>query len=284
MALILRWRKIGGHMSSVLIERTGQTDCPIGRASHRLRECLKHSRRGLCLTGAGLSTECGIPDFRSPGSPWLAHKPIDFQSFMASREIRTEAWRRKFEIDRHAAGAQPGRGHKALAQLVRDGTISCVITQNIDGLHQASGLSDDAVIELHGNGTYATCLSCACRYELSEVRRRFQRDGQAPDCDCGGPIKSATIAFGQAMPAAKLRRAQALTLECDLFLVVGSSLAVYPAASLPMMAKRNGAGLVILNGTATQLDVMADLVIHEDIGSVLEPFALNGAAAQHLVQ
>jgi NAD-dependent deacetylase len=234
---------------------------------------LKQSRRALCLTGAGLSTECGIPDFRSPGSPWLVHKPISFQSFMSSREIRTEAWRRKFEIDSLSVGAQPGRGHRAIARLVADGKITCVITQNIDGLHQASGLPADAIIELHGNGTYATCLRCDERYEIAEVRERFQQEGQAPDCHCGGPIKSATIAFGQPMPAAKLQRAQMLAQSCDLFLVVGSSLVVYPAASLPLIAKRNGARLAILNGSPTELDEFADVVIHHDIGSVLEPFA-----------
>jgi NAD-dependent deacetylase len=238
-----------------------------------LRKLLNQSRRALCLTGAGLSTECGIPDFRSPGSPWLVHKPIDFQSFMSSREIRTEAWRRKFEIDALAVGARPGRGHCAIARLVADGKIICVITQNIDGLHQASGLPADAIIELHGNGTYATCLRCDKRYELAEVRQRFQQEGQAPECHCGGPIKSATIAFGQPMPAAKLQRAQTLAQCCDLFLVVGSSLVVYPAASLPLVAKRKGARLVILNGSPTELDEFADVVIHHDIGTVLEPFA-----------
>jgi NAD-dependent deacetylase len=253
----------------------------IGWATQALGEFFTHSKQGICLTGAGISTECGIPDFRSPGSPWLAHKPIDFQSFMASREVRGEAWRRKFEIDRHARGAQPGRGHKALAQLMAEGILGCIITQNIDGLHQASGLSEENVIELHGNGTYATCLACHRRYELTDIRRQFEQTAQAPDCDCGGPIKSATIAFGQPMPAPKLRLAQEFALKCDLFLVVGSSLSVFPAASLPLIAKRNGARLVILNGTATEYDDIADLVIHEDIGSVLEPFTMKGAATQH---
>jgi NAD-dependent deacetylase len=254
---------------------------PVRRATQQLSAFFAQSKRGICLTGAGLSTECGIPDFRSPGSPWLAHKPIDFQSFMASREVRSEAWRRKFEIDRHASGAQPGRGHRALTQLVADGTLGCVITQNIDGLHQASGLPEHCVIELHGNGTYAKCLSCDQRYELSEIRQQFQQTAQAPECSCGGPIKSATIAFGQPMPETKLRLAQEYTVNCDMFLVVGSSLSVFPAASLPLIAKRNGAQLVILNRTETEFDDIADLVIHQDIGSVLEPFATEGAATQH---
>jgi NAD-dependent deacetylase len=256
----------------------------ISSAAQALSEFFARSKKGVCLTGAGLSTECGIPDFRSPGSPWLAHKPIDFQSFMSSREVRSEAWRRKFEIDRHAHGAQPGRGHKALAQLVADGILGCVLTQNIDGLHQASGLAEECVIELHGNGTYAACLSCQRRYELTDIRQQFERTAQAPDCQCGGPIKSATIAFGQPMPTIKLRLAQEFALNCDLFLVVGSSLSVFPAASLPLVAKRNGARLVILNGTATEYDEIADLVIHADIGSVLEPFTVKGAATQHLCQ
>ena len=152
-----------------------------------------------------------------------------------------------------------------------------MITQNIDGLHQASGVPGDRVIELHGNGTYAMCLSCGRRHGLERVRARFEADGEPPSCDaCGGFVKSATISFGQAMPASALRRAQELALSCDLFLVIGSSLVVYPAAAIPVLAKRNGARVVIVNREPTELDDAADLVINADIGAVLEPFLGNG--------
>lgn len=228
------------------------------------------------FTGAGISTESGVPDFRSPGSPWMRNKPIPFEAFMASAEARREAWRRKFAMDDLYRGAEPSRGHLALATLVRDGRMPGVITQNIDGLHQASGVPDDRVVELHGNGTYAACLACGERHELAPVRQAFEATGEPPVCHaCGGIVKSATISFGQAMPEAPMRRAQALTLACDLFLAIGSSLVVYPAAAFPVLAKRNGAKLVILNRESTDLDDVADLVINADIGAVLESFILR---------
>jgi NAD-dependent deacetylase len=225
------------------------------------------------FTGAGISTECGIPDFRSPGGIWTKYQPIQFEDFLASREMRDESWRRRFAMEEQFSTARPGRGHLALAGLHRAGKVPGVITQNIDNLHQASGIPDASVVELHGNTTYATCLDCARRYELVWVRDRFTGDGGSPDCEeCGGHIKTATISFGQAMPEGPMRRAEALTLSCDLFLAIGSSLVVWPAAGFPLMAKRNGAKLVILNRDATEFDEVADLVIHEDIGSVLAPF------------
>ena len=148
-----------------------------------------------------------------------------------------------------------------------------MITQNIDNLHQDSGIPAEHVIELHGNNTYALCLDCTKRYELSWVKAQFDRDGErAPDCACGGYIKTATVSFGQSMPEREMRRAEQMTLDCDLFLAVGSSLVVWPAAGFPLMAKRNGAKLVIINREATEFDEIADLVIREDIGTVLAPF------------
>jgi NAD-dependent deacetylase len=252
-------------------------DDAIEAAQRHLAQLLASAGHAVGFTGAGISTECGIPDFRSAGSPWLKHRPIDFQTFVASRAMRREAWRRKFAIDDLSRGAAPGRGHRALTRLAADGRLRCVITQNIDGLHQASGLADEKIIELHGNGTYAHCLTCGRHHSLAAVRQFFERQDEAPDCEaCGGIVKSATIAFGQSMPAAELRRAQEASLACDLFLVIGSSLVVYPAAALPLIAKENGASLVILNQTPTELDDRADLIIRADIGGVLEPFAREG--------
>jgi NAD-dependent deacetylase len=190
--------------------------------------------------------------------------------------MRDESWRRRLAMDAQFSTARPGRGHLALAGLHRAGKVPAVITQNIDNLHQASGIPDTAVVELHGNTTYATCLECARRYELAWVRERFTAAGRSPDCeDCGGYVKSATISFGQAMPEGPMRRAEALTLSCDLFLAIGSSLVVWPAAGFPLMAKRNGARLVIINRDATEFDDIADLAIHEDIGTVLAQFIRN---------
>jgi NAD-dependent deacetylase len=169
--------------------------------------------------------------------------------------------------------AAPGRGHRALASLYRRGKAPGVVTQNIDNLHQASGIAPDHVVELHGNTTYAHCLDCGKRYELAWVRASFEQSGRAPECTvCDGYIKSATISFGQAMPEAAMRRAEEMTLACDLFLAIGSSLVVWPAAGFPLTAKRNGARLVIINREATDFDGLADLVVREDIGAALAPF------------
>ena len=239
-----------------------------------LRALIGRARSVVAFTGAGISTESGVPDFRSPGSPWLENKPIDFAEWIASEEARCEAWRRKFRMDDIYRGAQPSAGHRALAALVTGGKSPGVITQNIDGLHQAAGIADDKVVELHGNGTYATCLSCGLRHELADVRRDFEANGRAPTCQaCGGMVKSATVSFGQAMPEAAMRQARELALGCDLFLAIGSSLVVYPAAGFPVLAKRNGARLVIINREPTDLDSIADLVIAGEIGSVLGPLA-----------
>ena len=226
------------------------------------------------FTGAGISTECGIPDFRSPGGLWTKNRPIAFDEFLASQEARNESWRRRFAMIDRFGNAQPGRGHHALFSLYRNGKVPAVITQNIDNLHQASGIAPEHVVELHGNTTFAHCLSCNRRYEVPWVRRRMEAaNGCAPDCpDCGGFIKTATISFGQAMPEAAMRRAKELALACDLFLAVGSSLVVWPAAGFPPLAKRNGARLVIINREPTEFDVLADLVVRQDIGTVLEPF------------
>jgi NAD-dependent deacetylase len=243
-------------------------------ASRQLQDMLRESRRAVAFTGAGISTESGIPDFRSPGGLWTENRPIEFSDFLASKEMRDEAWRRKFAMEDSFRAAKPGRGHRALAKLLQDGKLSAVITQNIDNLHQVSGIPAGRVVELHGNGSYATCLDCGIRYELDWVKERFeQTNGSAPDCaDCGGPVKSATISFGQSMPEEPMRQAEIETLAADLFIAIGSSLVVWPAAGFPLRAKRNGARLVILNREPTDLDELADLVIRDDIGDVLEVF------------
>jgi NAD-dependent deacetylase len=242
----------------------------IEQAGASLAALVEEARTIVGFTGAGISTESGVPDFRSAGSPWMVNKPIPYQAFVASVEARREAWRRKFAMDDSYAGARPGKGHLALAALHRSGKMPVLITQNIDGLHQMAGLADDAVVELHGNGGYARCIDCGLRMELSQVRPRFEAEGDAPPCAaCGGLVKSATISFGQAMPQAEMARAARAALSCDLFLAIGSSLVVYPAADLPRAAAERGAGLVIVNREPTSLDPLASLIVRADIGSVL---------------
>lgn len=239
-------------------------------AIEQLRSMLDQSRRAVVFTGAGVSTESGIPDFRSPGGIWTKYQPIDFSEFIASEEMRRESWRRKIAVDESITQAEPNRGHRAIAELVRRGTANSVITQNIDGLHQRSGVPDARIVELHGNGTYAKCLSCEKRFELAPIMARFKLNEELPVCgDCGGIIKSATISFGQMMPERAMRRAEEETLACDLFLAVGSSLVVYPAAGFPVMAKRKGARLVIINRDPTEVDGLADLVLNLEIGETL---------------
>ena len=246
----------------------------IETAIAHLRELVEQAHAVLAFTGAGISTECGIPDFRSPGGIWTKMRPIEFDDFLASQEMRDESWRRRFVMEEQFGRAAPGRGHLALAKLYRTGKLRAVVTQNIDNLHQISGIPAADIVELHGNTTYAHCLDCAKRYELSWVKERFTASrGHAPDCpECGGYVKTATISFGQSMPEAAMRRAQELAEACDLFLAIGSSLVVWPAAGIPLLAKRNGARLVIINRDETDCDNVADLVVRHDIGEVLAPF------------
>ena len=235
-----------------------------------LREMVGSAKRIVAFTGAGISTESGIPDFRSPGGIWTKYQPIYFDDFMSSEEMRRAAWRRKFATDETMTKAEPNAGHRALAKLVEQGRMSAIITQNIDGLHQRSGVPEQRIIELHGNTTYASCLDCGQRYELAPIKKDFVASGKLPICEkCDGIVKTATISFGQAMPEIQMARAQDETQNCDLFIVLGSSLVVYPAAGFPRIAKRRGAKLVIVNRDPTDQDDDADLVIHQEIGPTL---------------
>jgi NAD-dependent deacetylase len=240
----------------------------------QLARMIEDARRVVVFTGAGMSTESGIPDFRSPGGVWSRMKPIYFQDFVASEERRREAWTRTFSGAAGWVGARPNAGHLAIARLVNQGKVGVVITQNVDNLHQDSGVPEDQVIELHGNAGYAQCLRCGERHELAELRGPFLERGVIPACrTCGGIVKTATISFGQPMPAEAMARAEAAALACDLFLVLGSSLVVFPAAGLPLTAKGNGAALAIVNREPTDQDAYADLVLHDEIGAVLADVA-----------
>ncbi|MFP6618993.1 MAG: Sir2 family NAD-dependent protein deacetylase [Pirellulaceae bacterium] len=223
----------------------------------------------VAFTGAGISTESGIPDFRSPGGIWATSTPVYFDDFVASSESRCEYWRQKAAAHRDFAGSQPNVGHVVLAGWEKRGLLQGVVTQNIDGLHQLAGSSQ--VIELHGTARQIACLQCEERYDAEEMVSQFLATEQVPDCPrCGGMIKHATISFGQSLVPEVLEHAMTLAQRADLFLVMGSSLVVEPAASLPRMARGQGARVVIVNRDETPHDDIADLLFHEGIGDALE--------------
>ena len=237
--------------------------------AEKLAERLLIAKRVFVFTGAGISTQSGIPDFRSPGGVWSKMSPIYFQDFVASREQRREAWNRVYNRSAGWTGADPNAGHFAVTKLVEAGKVSTVVTQNVDNLHQDSGTPEDKVIEIHGNASYATCLDCDKRYELDELKPRWEADEDITCTACGGLVKTAVISFGQAMPEQKMLRAEDEARAADLCLVLGSSLAVYPAASLPLIAKQSGAKLAIVNRDSTEQDPLADLVLNTGIGPLL---------------
>jgi len=234
------------------------------------RRWIAGSQNIIGFTGAGISTESGIPDFRSPNGVWARNRMIEYQEFVSSRAGRIEYWRQKVESWPAMRDAAPNAGHGAFVELERQGKLQAMITQNIDGLHQRAGQSPALVIELHGTTAEASCLSCGCRIPMDEAIRRIQLGDPAPECEkCGGFLKPATISFGQAMPERELARAMQLSQSCEVFIAAGSSLVVQPAALLPLVAKQSGARLIIINRAPTPLDDVADLVLREEIGKTL---------------
>ncbi len=238
-------------------------------ASLLLADLIGAAHRVVVFTGAGISTESGIPDFRGPKGLWGKIKPIYFDEFVASEDARLEDWRRRFAFRRQLERAEPNIAHRAIAKLVADGRVIAVVTQNIDGLHQRAGVPSEHLVEIHGNATHATCLDCGERHELADMEEEIRRNGLAPTCRaCGGLVKAAVISFGQAMPVNAMMRAERAIERADLFVSVGSSLQVQPAASLPLAAKYHGAGLVIVNDAETPLDGVADWVLRGPIGTI----------------
>ncbi len=234
------------------------------------RELLLGSRRIAGFTGAGISTESGVPDFRSPDGVWARNRTVTFQEFVGSEAGREEYWRQKVASWPSMRDARPNAGHRALAELHRQGRLLALITQNIDGLHQRSGIPAKSVLELHGTTTEAACLDCGDRIPMDEAALRVEDGERAPHCvRCGGLLKPATVSFGQQLPFEVLGRAQEAAEACDLLLAVGSSLVVEPAASIPRVAKASGARLVIVNREPTPLDGIADAVVREEIGASL---------------
>tara|TARA_B100001029_G_scaffold13359_1_gene8975 strand:+ start:14185 stop:14916 length:732 start_codon:yes stop_codon:yes gene_type:complete len=237
---------------------------------------ISKSKRPVFFTGAGISTNSGIPDFRGPKGIWKTSQPIYFQDFITSKEKRIESWERKFSNELNINKAKPNRGHQKIAEIMQIKDLSHLITQNVDNLHQESGIDDEQITELHGNATYAKCLDCQIRYELNQLKESFLETKEPPLCiECNGIIKTATISFGQAMPEEEMVIAQKKSINCDLFLCIGTSLAVFPAADLPVLAKETGSKLVIINNEPTQMDHLADLVINRDISEVLSEINLE---------
>jgi NAD-dependent deacetylase len=231
-------------------------------------DMVRAARRGVAFTGAGISTGSGIPDFRGPNGVWTTETPVMYQDFMADRTARVKAWNRGARMFRRIRSARPNAGHLAVAVLEHRGHIAAVITQNIDGLHHDAGSTN--VIELHGTNRLVACQLCGKEWPTQEIVARWENGDEAPECEaCGGPLKTRTISFGQAMPLGEMERAAEVTMAADLFLSIGSSLVVEPAASFPRLAKQAGAPLVILNNQETPLDSLADIVIREDIGATM---------------
>ncbi len=240
-------------------------------ATEKLADMLADADRVCVFTGAGISTESGIADFRSPGGIWSRIKPIPFQRFVEDEEARLEDWRRRFHFKAQYEAAQPNAGHYAVAKILSARPRSVVVTQNIDGLHQRAGVADNSVIELHGSGLKASCLDCGAPMALDAARDHLETQGVAPRCGrCGGIVKADVISFGQPMPQTKLRAALESASACDMALVLGSSLVVQPAAKVPEVAAKSGAGLVVVNNEPTPLDRLATLVIRAPIGEVLQ--------------
>ena len=234
-----------------------------------LLKYIQKSKKIVIFTGAGISTESGIPDFRGPQGVWKTNTPIYFQDFIGSEKVRKESWKRKFTGQDIIKKAKPNIGHLAVAEIINTHQSAYLITQNVDNLHQDAGVPNDKITEIHGNASYASCLDCGIRYELKPIKKDFLENETVPYCDsCGGIIKTATISFGQSMPEEGMQMAQRKTLGCDLFITIGTSLVVYPAAGFPKLAKEIGAKLIIINNEPTDFDPIADLIIHEQIGKV----------------
>ncbi len=239
-------------------------------------ELMQHARSITALTGAGVSTESGVPDFRSPGSPWLEQPPISYKEFITSSEARRKYWQTRRALSGKVAGAEPNAAHHALAALEHSGKLHGLITQNFDGLHHDAGNSPERIVELHGTSREAACTLCGTRSSIQELQRRIDEGEVDPACHlCGGFLKAATILFGQRVPEQALTRAKEMAIACDLFLVVGSSLKVTPAASLPRLAVAHDIPLIIINLQPTPLDDYADVVMHDYAGAVL-PVLVEG--------
>jgi len=237
----------------------------------RVADLILSAKRIVVFTGAGVSTESGIPDFRSPGGIWDRFDPDDFtyQKFIADPEARRRQWQMLGE-GLLTTEAKPNRVHYAIAELDRLTKLDCVITQNVDNLHQKAGVADDKVFELHGNMQWAVCLSCGQRYPFTEIKARLDKGEEIPDCQaCHGLLKPDAVFFGESLPQKVLKEATSRSYNCDLFIVIGSTLVVYPAAYMPIYAINSGAKLVIINLSSTPMDREATVLIRDKAGETM---------------
>ena len=244
------------------------TPCP---GHDELVELLRGARRILVFTGAGISTGSGIPDFRGPDGVWKKRQPVYFNDFLASEAKRIEYWDYKAEGHERFAAAQPNTTHIAIADLERIGRLGALVTQNIDGLHQAAGLSDERVIEVHGTGRWVECVACGERADPAPALASFRATRRVPACKCGGWLKFATISFGQQLKPAVLERALHEAEQADLVLALGSTLSVHPAASIPLVAVKRGAPYVVVNRGETDHDRLATLRLEGDVADIVPP-------------
>jgi NAD-dependent protein deacetylase/lipoamidase len=239
-------------------------------AEARLVAALAGARRILVFTGAGISTNSGIPDFRGPGGVWTKRQPVYLQEFLDSEDKRREYWDFKLEGYAQFASARPNASHEAIVALERAGRVEAVVTQNIDGLHQAAGSSEARLVEIHGTNRWVECLGCGVRSEPAPAMAAFERTRTTPTCGhCGGWLKLATISFGQALRPETLTRAFAAAAACDLVLALGSTLSVHPAASVPLEARGRGVPYVVINRGPTDHDELATLRLEGDVAALL---------------
>jgi NAD-dependent deacetylase len=245
---------------------------PGATADARLVLALDGARRILVFTGAGISTGSGIPDFRGPGGVWTKRQPVYYNEFLASDDKRREYWEYKLEGYPIFVAARPNATHQAVAELERMGRVQALVTQNIDGLHQAAGSSEGRLVEIHGTNRWIECVGCGARSEPAPAMAHFERTRQVPTCgDCGGWLKAATISFGQSLRTEVLERAFAEAQRCDLVLALGSTLSVHPAAAIPLTARKRGVPYVIINRGETDHDELATLRLEGDVGEILPP-------------
>jgi NAD-dependent deacetylase len=239
--------------------------------TEKLAQLIIQSRKVVVFTGAGISTESGIPDFRSPGGIWSRYDPEDFtiQKFLSGPAARKTIWKMSLEGGL-LTEAEPNLAHHAIAELYNSGKLDCVITQNIDNLHQKAGVPGDRVFELHGNMEWVVCLSCHRRFPMPEVLRRIEEGMEVPDCpECKGILKPDAVFFGEALPQQTLQEAIRRAKNCDLLVVIGSTLVIYPAAYIPTYAREAGATLAIVNLTSTPFDHYAEVVIRAKAGETM---------------
>ncbi|MDJ0612430.1 MAG: Sir2 family NAD-dependent protein deacetylase [Rhizobiaceae bacterium] len=224
----------------------------------------------VILTGAGISTESGVPDFRSPGGLWEKFRIVQYGEYVESEDARIEDWHRRFYMKDQIGSVEPNIGHRKIGEWLNSGKAQCLITQNVDGLHQRGGAPDDKIIEIHGNATTTSCISCGLNHDMQLCRDLFEKTQESPKCSsCGGLIKADIVMFGESMPTDKTNRAFEIAETADLFIAIGTSLVVQPAAVIPLHAKRNGAKFAILNRDPTELDRFADCVVNAEIGETL---------------